>query len=148
MYSGAADLVCPWDWATEFPIKGVAWNQKRHFLNASGTWMERSTTAGSEFEDLGTSLGMKLQVSDARGTLASAVTITENENIVQFEPKDEDNHILNWVTKDRRWMGRKFALVESFVRKRLVVSGPKPVPPACTVEWVKNAGAQRACKTR
>ena len=39
--SGAVESVCPWDWASEFPVKEVAWNQKRNFRNASGGWMEQ-----------------------------------------------------------------------------------------------------------
>ena len=38
--SGAAEPVYPWDLAYEFPIREVAWNQRRNFRNASGGQVE------------------------------------------------------------------------------------------------------------
>ena len=38
--SGAAESVCPWEWARQFPMREIPWNRKRGFRNASGGKME------------------------------------------------------------------------------------------------------------
>ena len=126
--SGASESVCPWDWMTVFPTKEVAWDQKRKFLNASGGRMghygERKVLC--EFAGLSTPVGMKFEVSDARNPLASVARITENGNVVQFGPKDEDNYIFNPRTDEKLMMrrkGRKFVLDASFVRRTSAFSG-------------------------
>ena len=120
--SGAAESVCPWGWASEFPIKEVAWNQKRNFRNASGGRMEHygEKKVCCEFAGLSTPVNMKFQVSDARNPLASVARITEHGNIVQFGPKEEDNYIFNPSTEEKAMMrrkGRKFVLDASFIKK-------------------------------
>ena len=120
--SGAAESVCPWGWASEFPIKEVAWNQKRNFRNASGGRMEHygEKKVCCEFAGLSTPVNMKFQVSDARNPLASVARITEHGNIVQFGPKEEDNYIFNPSTEEKamiRRKGRKFVLDASFIKK-------------------------------
>ena len=40
MDRGAAESVCPWDWAKEFPTKEVPWDKKRKFVNANGGRMQ------------------------------------------------------------------------------------------------------------
>ena len=95
--SGAAESVCPWDWATEVPTKKVAWNPKRNLLNASGGRMEHygDKKVCCEFEGLSTPMSVECQVSIARNRLASVARITDIGNIVQFTPKDKDNYIFN-----------------------------------------------------
>ena len=120
--SGAAESVCPWGWASEVPIKEVAWNQKRNFRNASGGRMEHygEKKVCCEFAGLSTPVNMKFQVSDARNPLASVARITEHGNIVQFGPKEEDNYIFNPSTEEKAMMrrkGRKFVLDASFIKK-------------------------------
>ena len=126
--SGAAESVCPWGWASEFPIKEVAWNQKRNFRNASGGRMEHhgEKKVCCEFAGLSTPVNMKFQVSDARNPLASVARITEHLNIVQFGPKEEDNCIFNPSTEEKammRRMGRKFVLDASFIKKESTFRG-------------------------
>ena len=118
--SGAAESVCPWDWANQFPVREVPWDCKRNFLNASGGRMEhygekkvRCGFAGSR-----TPVNMTFQVSDARNPLASVARITENGNIVQFGPKDSDNYVFNPTTEEKIMMrrkGRKFVLDVDFL---------------------------------
>ena len=113
--SGAAESVCPWDWASEFPIKEVAWNQKRNFRNASGGRMEHYGEKKVCCEFAGPSTR-----SDARNPLASVARITEHGNIVHFGPKEEDNCIFNPGTEEKAMMrrkGRKFVLDARFIRK-------------------------------
>ena len=62
--SGAAESVCPWDWATEFPIKEVAWNQKMNFRSGMVHYGEKKVCC--EFTGLSTPVNMKFQVRDAR----------------------------------------------------------------------------------
>ena len=38
--SGAAESVCPWDWAPAFPTKEVPWDKKRKFVSANGGMMK------------------------------------------------------------------------------------------------------------
>ena len=93
--SGAAESVCPWEWATAFPIKEIPDDRKRDFRNASGDPMghygERRVRCG--IEGLSSPVSMLFQVSDARNPLASVTRITEQGNVVQFGPKDADNYI-------------------------------------------------------
>ena len=118
--SGAAESVCPRDWAGQFPVKAVPWDRKRNFLNASGGRMEHygEKRVHCGFKGLSSPVSMKFQVSDARNPLASVARITENGNIVQFGPKDEDNYIYNPVTEEKvrmRRKGRKFILDAVFL---------------------------------
>ena len=119
--SGAAESVCPWEWATGFPTTEVPWAQKRTFLNASGGRMEHygEKKVRCKFEGLRTPVSMRFQVCDARNPLASVARITENGNIVQFGPRDEDNYIFNPKTEDKVMMrrkGRKFVLDANFIK--------------------------------
>ena len=102
------------DCATEFPSKGVAWNQKRNFLNASGGMEHCGEKVCCEFDGPSTPVSMKFQVSDARNPLASVARITEHGNIVQFGPKDEDNCIFNPRTEEKAMTRRVGSL--SFMR--------------------------------
>ena len=43
---------------------------------------------------------MTFQVSDCRNPLASVARITEQGNVVQFGPRDEDNYIYNPSTNE------------------------------------------------
>ena len=148
--SGAAESVCPWDWASEFPIKEVAWNQKRNFRNASGGRMEHygEKKVCCEFAGLSTPV-------DARNPLASVARITEHGNIVQFGPKEEDNYIFNPGTEEKAMMrrkGRKFVLDASFIRKgRLSEGRLERATASTTSEHVAAGWEQRVakgCKTR
>ena len=126
--SGAAESVCPWEWATQFPIKEVPWGQKRKFVNASGGRMEHygERKVHCQFAGLSTPVSMRFQVSDARNPLASVARITECGNIVQFGPREEDNYIFNPRTDEKLMMrrkGRKFVLEASFVRGSSAFSG-------------------------
>ena len=60
--SGAAESACLWDWASEFTIKEVAWNQKWNFRNASGGRMEHhgEEQVCCEFAGLSTLVNMKV----------------------------------------------------------------------------------------
>ena len=73
-----------------------------------------------KLEGQNTPISMRFQVSDARNPLASVARITENGNIVQFGPKEEDNYIFNPDNGEKvriRKRGRKFVLVVDLVRK-------------------------------
>ena len=100
--SGAAESVCPRNWAQGFPMKDVAWGKKRNFLNASGGRMEhygeRRVRCG--VDGMNSPVNMLFQVTDARNPLASVARITENGSVVQFGPKQEDNYIYNPATGD------------------------------------------------
>ena len=118
--SGAAESVCPWEWATAFPIKEIPDDRKRDFRNASGDPMghygERRVRCG--IEGLSSPVSMLFQVSDARNPLASVARITEQGNVVQFGPKDADNYIYNPKTDEKiqlRRKGRKFVVDVSFL---------------------------------
>ena len=118
--SGAAESVCPWHWAEEFPMRAVAPDKKRTFLNASGGRMEhygeRRIKCG--VNGLKDPVSMLFQVCDAKNALASVARITENGSIVQFGPKPDDNYILNPTTGDKvgmRRKGRRFVLDVDFV---------------------------------
>ena len=140
---GAAESVCPWDWASEFPIKEVAWNQKRNIRNASGGRMEHyGEKVCCEFAGLSTPVNMKFQVSDARNPLASVARITEHGNIVQFGPKEEDNYIFNPGIEEKAMMrrkGRNFVLDASFIRKGSTFRGQ-------ALPRVGNKGSQKAVR--
>ena len=126
--SGAAESVCPWEWAEAFPIKEIPASRKRDFRNASGDPMghygERRVRCG--IEGLSAPVSMLFQVSDARNPLASVARITEQGNLVQFGPKDEDNYIYNPTTNEKirlRRKGRKFVVDVSFLASRPPFSG-------------------------
>ena len=118
--SGAAESVCPWNWAETFPVKEVPWGEKRQFRNASGGKMEhygerrvRCSVKGMEAP-----VSMLFQVSDAKNPLASVARITEKGNIVQFGPEEGDNYIFNPDTEEKvmlRRKGRKFVLDVNFL---------------------------------
>ena len=120
--SGAAESVCPQDWASAFPTKAVAPGQERHFRNASGGRMShygekrvRGTVDGMEGP-----ISMLFQVSDAKNALASVARITERGNLVQFGPDPADNYIFNPSSGDKvmlRRKGNKFILDMDFARR-------------------------------
>ena len=120
--SGAAESVCPWDWAGAFPMKAVRPGQERHFRNASGGRMAHY----GEKKVMGTvgdneaPISMVFQVSDAKNALASVARITEKGNVVQFGPEDSDNFIMNPMSGEKvalRRKGNKFILDMDFVRR-------------------------------
>ena len=120
--SGAAESVCPWEWATEFPVKEVPWEQRRKFVNASGGRMghygERKVHC--KFEGQTMPASMRFQVSDCRNPLASVAKIVESGNIVQFGPKEEDNYIFSPANGEKvriRKKGRKFVLDVELVKR-------------------------------
>ena len=79
-----------------------------------------------KLEGQNTPISMRFQVSDAKNPLASVARITENGNIVQFGPKDEDNYIFNPATEGKVMMrrkGRKFVLDASFIKKASAFTG-------------------------
>ena len=126
--SGAAESVCPWGWAAEFPVKEVPWEQRRRFVNASGGRMGHygEKKVHCKFEGQTMPASMRFQVSDCRNPLASVARTVENGNIVQFGPKEEDNFILNPGNGEKVRMkrkGRKFVLDVELVRKGLSFSG-------------------------
>ena len=117
--SGAAESVCPWDWARQFPMREVPWDRKRDFRNASGGKMEHYGEKKIQcgFDGLAAPVNMTFQVSDCRNPLASVARIVENGNIVQFGPKATDNFIFNPTSGERvmlRKKGRKFVLDAKF----------------------------------
>ena len=117
--SGAAESVCPWDWANAFPTREVPWGQKRHFRNASGAKMEHygEKRVRGSVNGMDAPISMLFQVSDARNPLASVARITERGNLVQFGPRDADNYIFNPDTGDKvmlRKKGNKFVLDMDF----------------------------------
>ena len=119
--SGAAESVCPWNWASQFPLKEVPWDRKRDFRNASGGKMEHygEKKVRCGFDGLSAPVNMTFQVSDCRNPLASVARITENGNIVQFGPREEDNYIYNPATDEKvvmRRKGKKFVLDANFLR--------------------------------
>ena len=120
--SGAAESVCPWDWAEEFPMKEVPWEQRRKFVNASGKRMGHygQKTVHCKFEGQTMPASLKFQVSDCKNPLCSVARIVERGNIVQFGPKEEDNYIFNPDNGEKvriRKRGRKFVLDVDLVRK-------------------------------
>ena len=126
--SGAAESVCPWDWAKQFPVREVRWDQKRSFRNASGGKMdhygEKQVRCG--LKGLHSPVNMLFQVSDVKNPLASVARITEKGNIVQFGPRDEDNYVFNPRTEEKVMMrrkGRKFVLDVNFLAKDSFFSG-------------------------
>ena len=119
--SGAAESVCPWNWAGQFPMRDIPRDQKRDFRNASGGKMnhygEKKVRCG--FQGLSSPVSMTFQVSDCRNPLASVARITEQGNVVQFGPREEDNYIYNPRTDEKiqmRRKGRKFVLDANFQR--------------------------------
>ena len=120
--SGAAESVCPWNWAEVFPTKEVEPGRERHFRNASGGRMAhygekkvRGSVAGMDAP-----ISMLFQVSDSKNALASVARITEKGNIVQFGPDAVDNFIVNPRSGDKvmlRRKGNKFVLDMDFVRR-------------------------------
>ena len=117
--SGAAESVCPWDWARQFPTREVPWDRKRDFRNASGGKMEHygEKKIRCGLDGLTTPINMTFQVSDCRNPLASVARIVEKGNIVQFGPKAADNFIFNPGSGERvmlRKKGRKFILDAKF----------------------------------
>ena len=119
MDSGAAESVCPWNWANRFPVREIPWHQQREFRNASGGKMnhygEKKIRCG--FSGLSAPVSMTFQVSDCRNPLASVARITEQGYIVQFGPREEDNYIYNPSTDEKvqmRRKGRKFVLDANF----------------------------------
>ena len=126
--SGAAESVCPWNWAREFPMKEVPEDRRRNFRNASGGQMGHygEKRVHCEFEGLSSPVSMTFQVSDAKNPLASVARITEKGNIVQFGPKKEDNYIYNPRTQEKirmRRKGRKFVLDANFLRREASFRG-------------------------
>lgn len=126
--SGAAESVCPWEWAPQFPVKEVAPDRKRHFRNASGGHMEhygeKQVRCGVDGMDA--PISMLFQVSDSKSPLASVARITEHGNLVQFGPRVEDNYIFNPATEEKvmlRRKGRKFVLDVNFLAGRSHFSG-------------------------
>ena len=126
--SGAAESVCPWEWAEQFPIREVAPGRERSFVNASGGRMghygERQVVCG--VKGLSAPVAMKFQVSDARHPLASVARITEQGNIVQFGPQQQDNYIYNPSTDEKvllRRKGKKFVMDVNFLGTRSLFSG-------------------------
>ena len=113
--SGAAESVCPWNWANAFPTREVPWGQKRQFRNASGGKMGHygEKRVRGSVNGMDAPISMLFQVSDARNPLASVARITERGNLVQFGPRDADNYIFNPDTGDKvmlRKKGNKFVL--------------------------------------
>ena len=126
--SGAAESVCPWDWALQFPVREVQWDRKRNFRNASGGKMEHygEKQVRCELEGLSSPVNMMFQVSDVKNPLASVARITEKGNIVQFGPKEEDNYVFNPDTEEKVMMrrkGRKFVLDVNFLARGSPFSG-------------------------
>ena len=126
--SGAAESVCPWDWAQQFSVREVQWDRKRNFRNASGGKMEHygEKQVRCELEGLSSPVNMMFQVSDVTNPLASVARITEKGNIVQFGPKDEDNYVFNPSTDEKvliRRKGRKFVLDVHFLTRGSPFSG-------------------------
>ena len=126
--SGAAESVCPRNWATQFPVKEVAPDKKRNFLNASGGRMEHygEKRVRCGVGGMDAPISMLFQVSDARNPLASVARITENGNLVQFGPRAEDNYIFNPETEEKvmlRKKGRKFVLDVNFLASNSHFSG-------------------------
>ena len=95
--SGAAESVCPWDWATELPTMKVAWYQAKNLFSTSGGRVEHygEKKGCCEFDGLSAPVSVKFQVTDAKNPSASVARITEHGNTVQFGPKDEDSCIIN-----------------------------------------------------
>ena len=126
--SGAAESVCPWDWAAQFPTRGVPPDRKRNFLNASGGRMEHygEKRVRCGVDGMEAPISMLFQVSDARNPLASVARITEHGNLVQFGPRPEDNYIYNPATEEKvmlRKKGRKFVLDVNFLGANSHFSG-------------------------
>ena len=120
--SGAAESVCPWDWAQQFPVREVQWDRKRNFRNASGGKMEHygEKQVRCELEGLSSPVNMMFQVSDVKNPLASVARITEKGNIFHFRPKDEDNYIYHPKTEEKvamRRKGRKYVLDVDLIKK-------------------------------
>ena len=120
--SGAAESVCPWDWAPEFPTKEVPWDQKRKFVNANGGRMQHygEKKVYCKFGGCSGAVEMNFQVSDAQHPLASVARITEKGSIVQFGPKEEDNYIFNPKTEEKIMMkrrGRRYTMEGDFLRR-------------------------------
>ena len=118
--SGAAESVCPWDWANQFPLKEVAPENKRNFRNASGGKMEHygEKLIRCGVQGRGAPVGMVFQVTDAKNPLVSVARITEKGNLVQFGPDPADNYIYNPKTDEKvmlRRKGRKYIMDVEFM---------------------------------
>ena len=126
--SGAAESVCPWDWAPEFPTKEVPWDQKRKFVNANGGKMEHygEKKVFCKFGGCSGAVEMNFQVSDAQHPLASVARIAEKGNIVQFGPKEEDNYVFNPKTEEKIMLkrrGKRFVMEGDFLRRSAPFAG-------------------------
>ena len=126
--SGAAESVCPWDWAQEFPTKEVPWDKKRKFVSANGGRMQHygEKMVVCKFDGCSGAAEMNFQVSDAQHPLASVARITEKGNVVQFGPKDEDNYIFNPETEEKIMLKRRekrFVMEGDFVRRLTPFAG-------------------------
>ena len=97
-------------------------------VNAAGGRMghygERQVVCG--VKGLSAPVAMKFQVSDARHPLASVARITEQGNIVQFGPHQQDNYIYNPNTDEKvllRRKGKKFVMDVNFLGMGSLFSG-------------------------
>ena len=126
--SGAAESVCPWDWAPAFPTKEVPWDKKRKFVSANGGRMKHYVEKKSfcKFSGVRDAMGMNFQVSDAQHPLASVARITEQGHVVQFGPREEDNYIFNPETEEKIMMkrrGRRYVMEGNFLKRSVPFVG-------------------------
>ena len=95
--SGAADSVCPKDWATAFKTVPCEPGKAKSFVNASGAGINHYGNKRITLKTSGTNktLAMPFRVCDVRKPLAAVRNICEKGNLVQFGSEPGESFIKN-----------------------------------------------------
>ena len=104
--SAAAESVCPWEWAEQFPVKPVAQGQEQSFVNASGGPIKhygekKVALLAKGSTGMERTIGLPFQACDVKRPLAAVWRICEKGNIVQFGPREADNFIQNVKSQEK-----------------------------------------------
>ena len=104
--SGAAESVCPMDWANEFKVTPCAPGKEQKFVNASGGPIKHYGEKKVALINPGDNkiIGMPFQACDVKRPLAAVKKICEKGNLVQFGPQESDNFIKNVATGEKIWL--------------------------------------------
>jgi hypothetical protein len=104
--SGAAESVCPKDWAQQFKVVECKPGQTQNFVNASGGQIKHygEKKVALQTGEKKRIIGMPFQACDVKRPLASVKKICEKGNIVQFGPTVNDNFIMSVTTGEKIWL--------------------------------------------